>query len=217
MRRYHFFPFLFTALVSLYACGNATQQSEADTTMINKSGSQVTEVTTEPYSINIKGDSVSYLHWAAEDEILGLANVAFGDLDSMIARRYIRVLVPYSKTYYYVEGMKRFGLAYELLDLFEKDLNSQLKFNPAKVRIIFIPVSREHIMPLLRDGYADMIAAGYTITPEREKQIDFSLPTVTGVKDIVIGGPSHLPKVCCRPHGLSVCSVKSYQTSLNQT
>jgi len=122
--------------------------------------------------------------------ILGLANIAFGDLDSMIARRYIRVLVPYSKTYYYVEGMKRYGLAYEVLNLFEKDLNKRLNINPAKVRIIFIPVSREHILPLLNDGYADMIAGGYTITDEREKLIDFSLPTITGIKDIVVAGPS---------------------------
>ena len=145
------------------------------------------------YSFNISGDSISYLQWAAEDEILGLANTAFGDLDSMIARRYIRVLVPYSKTYYYVEGMKRYGLAYELLNLFEKDLNRQLNFNPPRVRVIFIPVSREHILPLLTGGHADMIASGYTITPEREKQIDFSSPTVTGIKDIVVGGPSAPP------------------------
>lgn len=190
MRRSSYFHILFLAIVLFYACGSSTQQSDTDSANVNKSVTQVNDDTTEPYAINVRGDSVSYLHWAAEDEILGLANVAFGDLDSMIARRYIRVLVPYSKTYYYVEGMKRFGLAYELLDLFEKDLNRQLKFNPPKVRIIFIPVSREHILPLLRDGYADMIAAGYTITPEREKQIDFSLPTITGIKEIVIGGPS---------------------------
>src|SRR4029077_4738958 len=106
-------------------------------------------------------------------EILGLKNTAFGDLDSIVARRYIRVLVPYSKTYYYVEGMKRYGLAYDLLNLFEKDLNKQLHFNTTKVRVIFIPVSREHILPLLTSGHADMIASGYTITSEREKLIDF--------------------------------------------
>ena len=39
-------------------------------------------------------------------------------------------------------------------------------------------------------GHADMIASGYTITPEREKQVDFSSPTITGIKDIVVGGPS---------------------------
>ena len=173
-----------------FACDNATSNSNPEKAGVNNSDVQGN---TDSSEINIKGDSVSYLHWAAEDEILGLANTAFGDLDSIIARRYIRVLVPYSKTYYYVEGMKRYGLAYETLDLFEKDLNRQLNFNPPRVRVIFIPVSREHIMPLLKDGYADMIASGYTITSERQKQIDFSSPTVTGVKDIVVGGPSAPP------------------------
>jgi len=168
------------------ACKNATTSSNPEKAGVNKDSA-------DSYSLNVSGDSVSYLNWAAEDEILGLANTAFGDLDSMIARRYIRVLVPYSKTYYYVEGMKRYGLAYELLNLFEKELNRQLHFNPPKVRIIFIPVSREHILPLLTSGHADMIASGYTITPEREKLIDFSSPTVTGIKDIVVGGPSAPP------------------------
>ena len=178
-------------LVIVYhvACKNATTNSNAEKTGSNKSNTD----SAESYALNVSGDSVAYLHWAAEDEILGLKNTAFGDLDSMIARRYIRVLVPYSKTYYYVEGMKRYGLAYELLNLFEKDLNKQLHFNPAKVRIIFIPVSREHILPLLTSGYADMIASGYTITPERQKLIEFSSPTVTGIKDVVVGGPSAPP------------------------
>ncbi|RZL08784.1 MAG: transporter substrate-binding domain-containing protein, partial [Pedobacter sp.] len=115
------------------------------------------------------------------------------DLDSIIARRYIRVLVPYSKTYYYTEGMKRYGLAYDLLNLFEKDLNKQLNLKPSTVRVIFIPVSREHIIPLLNSGRADMIASGYTITDERKKQIDFSLPTVTGIRDVLVAGPSAPP------------------------
>ena len=189
MKRIIYFLIFLMVIVYHVACKNATTNSNAEKTGSNKSNTD----SAESYSLNISGDSVSYLHWAAEDEILGLANTAFGDLDSMIARRYIRVLVPYSKTYYYVEGMKRYGLAYELLNLFEKELNRQLKFNPAKVRIIFIPVSREHILPLLTSGYADMIASGYTITPEREKLIDFSSPTVTGIKDIVVGGPSAPP------------------------
>ena len=189
MRRFYFWIFLMV-IVCHVACENATKNSNAEKAGVSKPNVQDT---TESYAMNIKGDSVSYLHWASEDEILGLANIAFGDLDSMIARRYIRVLVPYSKTYYYVEEMKRYGLAYELLNLFEKELNRQLNFNPAKVRIIFIPVSREHILPLLTGGHADMIASGYTVTTERQKRIDFSSPTVTGIKDIVVGGPSAPP------------------------
>ncbi|MGO8056100.1 transporter substrate-binding domain-containing protein, partial [Rhizobium leguminosarum] len=44
--------------------------------------------------------------------------------------------------------------------------------------------------PLLESGHADMIVSGFTITADREKVVDFSSPTVTGIKDIVIGGPS---------------------------
>jgi membrane-bound lytic murein transglycosylase MltF len=190
MRRFIYFWFFLLVIVCHVACENATKNSNPEKAGVSKPNGQDSS---ESYAMNIKGDSVSYLHWASEDEILGLANTAFGDLDSMIARRYIRVLVPYSKTYYYVEGMKRYGLAYELLNLFEKDLNKQLHFNPPRVRIIFIPVSREHILPLLTSGHADMIASGYTITTDREKLVDFSSPTVTGIKDIVVGGPSAPP------------------------
>ncbi len=164
-----------------FACENAAPNTNANAQDITDTGA---------YAVNIKGDSISYLNWSSGNEILGLANTAFGDLDSMIARRYIRVLVPYSKTYYYIESMKTYGLAYELLNLFEKELNKQLNFNPAKVRVVFIPVSREHVLSLLEEGHADMIASGFTITEARKKLVDFSSPTVTGIKDIVIGGPS---------------------------
>ncbi len=193
MRRFILFHFFLMAIACQFACENASKKSNPETPAAAKSGAQANADSVESYTVNVRGDSVPYFHWAANDEILGLANTAFGDLDSIIARGYIRVLVPYSKTYYYVEGMKRYGLAYELVSLFEKDLNKQLKYYPPKIRVIFIPVSRKHILPLLTGGHADMIASGYTITPEREKQIDFSTPTVTGIKDIVVGGPKAPP------------------------
>ena len=188
----HFILFLLAAAGS-FSCKRETKKSNPETPVVAKPNAQSNTDSVESYTLNISGDSVPYYHWAADDEILGLAKTAFGDLDSMIARGYIRVLVPYSKTYYYVQGMKRYGLAYELVNLFEKNLNKQLKFFPPKVRVIFIPVSRKHILPLLTGGHADMIASGYTITAEREKQIDFSTPTVTGIKDILIGGPKAPP------------------------
>jgi membrane-bound lytic murein transglycosylase MltF len=174
-------------IVCQLACQNTTRSTNPPKAGVNKPN---VKDTSGSFAVTIRGDSISYNNWAAENEILGLANTAFGDLDSIVARRYIRVLVPYSKTYYYIEGMKTYGLAYDLLNLFEKELNRQLKFNPAKVRVIFIPVSREQIVPLLTSGHADMIASGFTITSERKELIDFSTPTVTGIKDIVVGGPS---------------------------
>ena len=58
------------------------------------------------------------------------------------------------------------------------------------MRIIFIPVNRSQVIPLLRDGYADLAYAGMTINEERKKQVDFSMPTITGLKEIIVGGPT---------------------------
>ena len=124
-----------------------------------------------------------------EDEFLGLGIPEFGDLDSMIARRRIRALVPFTHAFYYIDGKERKGIAYEALNLFEKSLNKELGFHPPRVRIVFIPVNRSQIVPLLRDGYADMAFAGMTITPERQELVDFSIPTISGLREVVVGGP----------------------------
>ena len=125
-----------------------------------------------------------------ENEFLGLGVPEFGDLDSMVARRRIRALVPYTHLYYYINGKERKGIAFEALNLFEKSLNKQLKFYPPKVRIIFIPVNRSQVIPLLQDGYADLAYAGMTINEERKQLVDFSAPTITGLKEIIVGGLS---------------------------
>ncbi len=190
MRRLILFYFLLTTIACFFSCKRASKEPIADSSAAGKPKGRAIADSTESYELNASGDSIPYFHWAGDDDIMGLANTAFGDLDSIIARGYIRVLVPYSKTYYYVEGMKRYGLAYELVNLFEKELNKKLKFNPPKIRVIFIPVSRKYILPLLTGGHADMIASGYTITPDREKLVDFSSPTIADIKDIVVGGPS---------------------------
>lgn len=124
-----------------------------------------------------------------ENEFLGLGTIQFGDLDSMVSRRKIRALVPYTHLYYYIDGKERKGIAFEALNLFEKSLNQQLKFNPVKVRILFIPVNRSQVIPLLEQGYADLAFAGMTITEERKKRVDFSAPTISGLKEIIVGGP----------------------------
>jgi membrane-bound lytic murein transglycosylase MltF len=193
MRRLIPLHFFLLAIACHFACTRETKKSIPDTPAVGKSNTGPNADSAESYELNASGDSIPYFHWAADDEVLGFKNTAFGDLDSMIARKYIRVLVPYSKTYYYVEGMKRYGLAYELVSLFEKELNKQLKYYPPKIRVIFIPVSRKHILSLLNEGHADMIASGFTITPEREKLVDFSSPTITDIKDIVVGGPGAPP------------------------
>jgi membrane-bound lytic murein transglycosylase MltF len=116
-----------------------------------------------------------------------------GDLDGMIKRRLIRVLVPYSKTMYFIDRGTQRGLAFEALRLFEDDLNKALKNKNVRVHVFFLPVSRDKIIPYLREGKGDIAVANLTITPQRLQEVDFSNPTTKNVSEIVITGPASKP------------------------
>jgi membrane-bound lytic murein transglycosylase MltF len=113
-----------------------------------------------------------------------------GDLDGMVKKRFIRALVVYSPTYYFVDKGTPRGLSYEALTLFEKDLNKALKTKGIPVHIVFIPVRRDQLIPKLLEGQGDIAASGITITAARDKLIDFSDPIYSNVNEIVVSGPA---------------------------
>lgn len=114
-----------------------------------------------------------------------------GDLDGMIARGYIRVLVPYSRTLYFVDlGGTQRGMSYDFMRAFEDDFNAKLGRGALRVHAVFIPVSRAHLLPLLLAGEGDIAAANLTITPERRKIVDFAAPAARDVKELIVTGPS---------------------------
>ena len=55
-----------------------------------------------------------------------------GDFDGMAERHLIRALVPYSKTFYFLDGADQRGLTYEFLKEFETFVNKALQRNPLK-------------------------------------------------------------------------------------
>src|SRR5262249_5803955 len=112
-----------------------------------------------------------------------------GDFDGMKKRRLIRVLVPYSKTFYYVEKGRQRGISYEVFQALEGDLNKKLKSKTIRLHGIYLPVGRDEIISRLVDGWGDVIFADLTITPERAKVVDFSEPMYSGIKEIVVTGP----------------------------
>jgi membrane-bound lytic murein transglycosylase MltF len=59
--------------------------------------------------------------------------------------------------------------------------------------MVFIPTARDQLIPGLLDGRGDVAAAGLTITPERQAQVDFSDPTFSDVSEIVVTGPGSPP------------------------
>jgi len=116
-----------------------------------------------------------------------------GDLDGMIKRRQIRILVPYSKTFYFVDRGTQRGLAYDVGRVFEEDLNKQLKSKHVRVHVLLVPVARDEIIPGLLEGRGDVAIANLTITPARLKQVDFTDPTRRNASEIVVTGPGADP------------------------
>ena len=117
-----------------------------------------------------------------------------GDLGAMAKRREIRALVVYSKMFYFVDLGTQRGATYEALHLFEQYVNERLHTGKVPVSIVYFPVRRDQIIPMLRDGRGDLAAADLTITPERRELVDFSSPILSGVSEIVVTGPAS-PKI----------------------
>ena len=113
-----------------------------------------------------------------------------GDLDGMVKRRVIRVLTVYGIGRYFLDGPQEKGIAYEMFKGFETSLNKELKTGPLAVHVIFIPVSRDELLPGLLNGRGDIAAAGLTITPERLALVDFSNPVSKEIKEVLVTGPS---------------------------
>lgn len=123
-----------------------------------------------------------------------------GDLPGMYDRRVIRVLTTYSKTFFFINNGTQRGLTHDIFIEFERELNQQLaKENKLthrhlKVRILFVPVTREQLFTALNEGKGDIAAANLTITPEREKRASFTDPLYANAKELLVTGPMS-PKV----------------------
>ena len=113
-----------------------------------------------------------------------------GDFDEMMKRRIIRALVTFSKTNYFLDKATQRGATYEVMKEFEKTINRSLKRKHLKIHVVFIPVTRDQLIPALVEGRGDIAAAALTITPERKKLVDFADPLIKDMDEIVVAGPS---------------------------
>ncbi|MGL5336037.1 MAG: transglycosylase SLT domain-containing protein, partial [Enterovibrio sp.] len=129
------------------------------------------------------------------DEMEGWLKPWKGDFDGILKRRVIRVLTTNSKTFYFVDKGVQRGITYDSFMEFERSLNAsllkqkKLKQKHLKIRVIFIPVARDELLQALIDGKGDIAAANLTITPERQKLVDFSTPLQSDVAEWVIASP----------------------------
>ena len=122
-----------------------------------------------------------------EQAILHYINKPFkGDLDEIRKRRIIRVLVSYCKTNFFFDQGKPRGFEYELMKAYEKFLNKKEKTRYIKTKMVFVPVPFNQLFQALNNGLGDIAAASLTITPERQKLVNFTIPYIPKVHEIVV-------------------------------
>jgi ABC-type amino acid transport substrate-binding protein len=107
-----------------------------------------------------------------------------GDFEGMLQRGYIRALVAYSKTQYYVVNGVQHGSSYEYMKAFEAWVNHeyQRKTKHTLFHVVCVPVSRDQMFPRLAVGRGDLAVGNLEITLERSRAVDFSDPLATGVR-----------------------------------
>ena len=115
-----------------------------------------------------------------------------GDLDALVERRAVRVLVPYSRTLYYNDKGRERGITADLVRRFEKYLNAKYGKTLGKrpITVFMIPTTRDRLLQEVVAGRGDIAAGNLTVTEERAKLVDFVAPEdQKPVAEVVLTGP----------------------------
>jgi ABC-type amino acid transport substrate-binding protein len=108
----------------------------------------------------------------------------------MLKRRTLRVLVPYSKTLFFVDRGRQMGVIAEFGRALEDWINARHKFKTLRLHVTFLPTARDRLLQALNEGKGDVVAANLTITSEREAIVTFVDPWLKDVKEILVTGPA---------------------------
>ena len=104
----------------------------------------------------------------------------------MKKRRLIRILVVYSKTFYFLDKARQRGVTYEAGMELEKELNPTRTSRTRPIRVVFIPTRRDQLLTALTEGRGDIAAANLTITPERQQTVAFTTPIARNTDEILV-------------------------------
>ena len=116
-----------------------------------------------------------------------------GDFDGMLKRRNIRLLVPYSRSLFYMEGGQAHGLTADLGHDFEAYLNKRhaKELGGHRITVTIIPTTRDKLLSELTAGMGDIAGGNLTETPLRLQTADFTAPTQRdSALELLVSGPN---------------------------
>ncbi len=99
-----------------------------------------------------------------------------GDFEQMLERNLIRVLVPPSRTLYFVDKGTERGLTAETVRDFERYINKKYNRDKRPVTVMIIPTTRDKLIGGVESGLGDIAAGNITVTDARLKVVDFYAP-----------------------------------------
>ena len=108
------------------------------------------------------------------------------DLEALKQRKVIRALIVPSRTDFYLNKGKIDGLMVRYLDNYEKKLNKDIKKEADKIRIIYVPVNFDALIPALLEGRGDIAASFLTLTDEREQKVSLISGKKMKVNELVV-------------------------------
>ncbi len=113
-----------------------------------------------------------------------------GDLDDMLKRHEIRVLVvPSQSGFFYDHGQPQ-GIWYEAFNEVQRFVNEKYKTGSLKVNVTYLPVGLEQLQEALLQGLGDVIGYPLIVTPERQQAVLFTVPIDPNVKQVIVTGPA---------------------------
>ena len=111
----------------------------------------------------------------------------------MLKRHQIRVLVVPSRSGFFYDKGHPQGIFFEAFDEFQRFVNQKIKSGSLKVNVNYIPVRPEQLEHALSEGIGDVIGYPVIVTTEREKEVLFTSPLYSKVKEVIVTGPKSLP------------------------
>jgi len=114
------------------------------------------------------------------------------DFDAMKKARLVRALLAHSRTLFYSDRGKQRGLSADSVREFERWINRKYRrsLGARPITVALIPTPRDKLIDHLVEGRGDIAVANLTITPRRKKRVEFSVPEIRNVSEIVVTGPA---------------------------
>jgi membrane-bound lytic murein transglycosylase MltF len=145
-----------------------------------------------PPETAVKADTKPEYGGQMDDRLPPILKTAWkGDLDEIVKRRVVRVLVPFRRPeFFYLDGHPS-GILQEAFQELEKVLNAAQKTTAAnRIIVALVPTPADKLRERMLGGFGDIAAYGISITPENKALVDFTVPTLTGEKIVAVTGPN---------------------------